>query len=59
MSKETVLEIQEENMNMSREAHAVVQAINEMTAVLKEIRDLIKPPDGDDEEITDPDDHIL
>lgn len=39
-------------MNMSREAHAIVSAINELTQVMKEIRDILKaesPPEDEAE----------
>lgn len=37
-------------MNMSREAHAIVQAINELTQVMKEIRDILKEEDHPEDE---------
>lgn len=37
-------------MNMSREAHAIVSAINELTQVMKEIRDILKEEDPPEDE---------
>lgn len=38
-------------MNMSREAHAIVSAINELTQVMKEIRDILKGEDPPEDEV--------
>lgn len=37
-------------MMISREAHAIVSAINELTQVMKEIRDILKEEDPPEDE---------
>lgn len=50
-------------MMISREAHAIVQALDELTQVLKDIRDLMPEPEEEPEEEpddeADPDNYIL
>lgn len=46
-------------MMISREAHAIVQAIGELTQVLEDIRDRLPEPEEEPDNESDPDNYIL